>query len=420
MSLKVAVIGAGAAGLTTAWELSKAGCQVDVIEASNGIAEWASFASTGYLGMSGLSAWDFSGLPPLKEGASSLLLPPPWARSVAGLTFLRQRLTHLSVSRQDGIFQACMALAQLNNERIDHFLLTAHQEVESLQGAVVAFRSDAERDAHRPGMERVKRAAVPVKELDSTQTFARDTSVNPGLPLTGSMELPADRVINGRQWLAHVKTDFLKIGGRLHTSHPVAGLTQDGILHVRSGAAEASPQALRFDAVVLCTATASTQLLKPLGIELPMLVLNHCAISAPIRESTHAPTAVWIDARERIVLSRTGQRLRASGGVVVPGQSAQPVFKALYHAVEEWFPGAASLHGDRALVQNWQSSVGHTPDGLPLAGPTRHGRIWVNTGHGGRGWTLAAGAAKLLAELITRQTPSTDAMPYSPQRAMRV
>jgi D-amino-acid dehydrogenase len=150
-----------------------------------------------------------------------------------------------------------------------------------------------------------------------------------------------------------------------------------------------------------------------------MLVLSHCSLSAPIREATHAPSTAWIDADERIVISRTGQRLRASGGVLLPGASPKTVFKSLYRAVEDWFPGAATLHGDKALVQAWQSSVGHTADGLPLVGATQHPRVWVNAGHGGRGWTFAAGASRLLAELITGQTPSIDPSCLAPLRPMR-
>lgn len=420
MALKVAVIGAGAAGLATAWELLTQGCQVEVFEASNGIAEGASFASSGLLGAAALVAWDFAGTPPIKAGNSTLLMPPPWARSLPGMAFLRQRLSKLSAQRQDALFEAGAALAKLNNERIASFLHDTLQEVETGQGAMVAFRSNAERDALLPGLERLKRAQAPVHEFDAAQARALDTGVNAGMVFAGTFATPGDRVINGRQWLAHVKGEILRLGGKVHFNCSVAAITADGGVQMHAAQAGTATDTIRFDAIAVCAATASSALLKPLGVELPMLVLNHCSISAPIREATHAPSSVWIDARDRVILSRTGQRLRASGGgVVLPGGSAQPTFKLLYQAVESWFPGAALLHGDKALVQAWQSSVGHTPDGLPLVGATGHPRIWLNAAHGGRGWTFAAGAAKVLADLMTHQPPALDPAAFSPQRPMR-
>lgn len=421
MALKVAVIGAGAAGLTTAWELLAQGCEVEVFEASNGIAEGASFASSGLLGAAALVAWDFAGTPPVKGGNATLLMPPPWARSVLGMVFLRQRLSQLSVQRQDFLFEAGTALAKLNNERIASFLHNTLQEVETGQGVMVAFRSTAERDALQPGFERLKSAQTAVHEFDAAQARSLDTGVNASMAFTGAFGTPSDRVINGRQWLAHVKGEILRLGGKVHLNCSVVAITADGGVRVRGApVGSVATDTLRFDAIAVCAATASSALLKPLGMELPMLVLNQCSISAPIREATHAPSSVWIDARDRVILSRTGQRLRASGGgVVVPGASAQTIFKLLYQAVESWFPGAALLHGDKALVQAWQSSVGHTPDGLPLVGATGHPRIWLNAAHGGRGWTFAAGAAKLLADLMTRQQPALDPAAFSPQRPMR-
>jgi D-amino-acid dehydrogenase len=412
------VIGAGAAGLATAWELLGQGCKVDVFEANSGIAEGASFASTGFLGAAALVAWDLAGLPPVRPGATASLLPPAWARSVPGMVFWRQRLSQQTTDRQNALFNAAHALAELNAQRIESHLHDSLQEVESTQGAVIAWRTEEQRRLLQAGVERLRQTESPIRELDPLQARALDTAVNPELPFAGAIALPSDRVINGRQWLAHLKNDILQLGGQVHVKARVSGLTTDGVVHMAPVDAEA-PKAKTFDAIVVCAASASTGLLKPLGLELPMLVLNHCALSAPVREATHAPSTVWIDAQERIIISRTGQRLRASGGVLVPGTAPQATFKTLYRAVEDWFPGAATLHGDKALVQTWQASVGHTPDGLPLVGRTAQPRIWVNAAHGGRGWTFAAGAAKLLAELMTGQATSLDPASFAPQRPMR-
>jgi len=418
MTLRVAVIGAGAAGLSTAWELLGHGCTVEVFESNNGIAEGASFASTGLLGASALAAWDFAGPPPVPQGRAASLLPPAWALTVPGMVFWRQRLSHQSTERQDTLFAAAQALAQLTDQCVDTHLHSTLQDIETTAGAVVAWKSESQRQQLSGGVERIRRTPGALRELDPTQARALETAVGPDMVFAGAIALPGDRVINGRQWLARLKHDIVQLGGVVHTRSRVTGLDASGTVHV-SAEDHSGTGSLAFDAVVVCAASDSAALVKPLGIELPMLVLSHCSLSAPIREATHAPSTAWIDADERIVISRTGQRLRASGGTLVPGASPKAVFKSLYRAVEDWFPGATTLHGDKALVQTWQSCVGHTADGLPLVGATHQPRIWVNAGHGGRGWTFAAGASRLLAELITGQTPSIDPSCLAPLRSMR-
>jgi D-amino-acid dehydrogenase len=49
-----------------------------------------------------------------------------------------------------------------------------------------------------------------------------------------------------------------------------------------------------------------------------------------------------------------------------------------------------------------------TPDGPPVIGPTRYSNLYLNTGHGTLGWTMAAGSGRLLADLISGRRPEID------------
>lgn len=418
MSLRVAVIGAGVAGLTTAWELLNDGHRVEVFDANSGIAEGASFASSGCVGTASLVAWDLAGLPPVRSGPVGWLLPPAWARSLGGLSWLGQRMHQQSPQRQEVLFKAALDLARLNQQHIESFNPHLWPEVETGQGVLVLLKSDSDCKFVLPGLKRLKAAEVNWLELDRAATQAAETSLNTEAGLRAAISIPSDFVMNGRQWLTLLKGDMLRMGVQLHMHTQVSALTPEGTFITSH--ADGVRHKHRFDAVVVCAANACTALLEPLGVTLPLWNLDHCSISTPVREMLNAPNKVIMDVEQRVIISRTGLRIRASAGTPLrPGSNAKTVFRDLYKVLETWYPGSAQLHGSQALVQNWRATVAHTPDGLPLVGHTPHAKLWLNTGYGGRGWTLAAGASRLLAELIARRQPSLDPEPFSPLRTMR-
>ncbi len=414
MSLRVAVIGAGVAGVTTAWELLNDGHHVEVFDGNSGMAEGASFASTGCVGPASMSAWDFTGHG--LRASPSTMLPPPWARSLVGMGWLRQRKRHLASDLQNAVFDATHALGQLSVERISHSLKVLHQEVETAPGVLILLGTDEVRKSTRLGLEQLKRVQTPLFELDAGSVRSVEVALNPDRPLVGAIALPGDFVLNGRQWLALLKAEMSRMGAVFHLGCEVSQLTAQGQF-LTSSASGGPPKVLQFDAVVVCAGHNAPKLLKPLGVEWPLLVLNHCSVTAAVREPLNAPASAVIDAQQRIIITRTGQRMRAAAGEpLVPGAPAQAVFRRLYQVMEDWFPGASQLHGANALVQTWQASCTHTPDGLPLVGRTQHARIWMNASHGSRGWTVAPGAARMLADLIAQRAPIAPTTACSPQR----
>jgi D-amino-acid dehydrogenase len=417
MSLRVAVIGAGVAGMTTAWELATEGHEVEIFDMGSAVAEGASFASTGCVGAASLVAWDFSGLDPVKSGVAGMVLPPTWARSIKGMNWLRQRIKSQRPDRLDQSFDAALTLAALTTERMKQSLKQIHTEVETTPSVLVLLRTALEQQSIRGGLDRLQRADVKLSEVDALAAYKLEPALNPDVALASAISIPSDYVLNGRQWLTALKYELTRLGVRLHLRTLISHLTPDGHFNASGVGNAASDQRHRFDAVVLCNGHGATKLLQAMNVELPLMVLNHCSVSAPVRDALNAPETTVIDAQQRILIARTGQRIRAaSGTAVIPGHNAQSVFSKLYQTIEDWFPGATQLHGANALVQSWQHSCDHTPDGLPLVGPSGHSKIWMNIGHGGRGWTFAAGASRLLVDMLTRQAPRTDTTPYSPSR----
>jgi len=71
---------------------------------------------------------------------------------------------------------------------------------------------------------------------------------------------------------------------------------------------------------------------------------------------------------------------------------------------------------DPAAAKPWCGLRPMSADGVPIIGPTPLANLFVNTGHGHLGWTMAAGSGKLLADLLSSVRPALDPAPYAMAR----
>jgi len=165
-------------------------------------------------------------------------------------------------------------------------------------------------------------------------------------------------------------------------------------LHLAGDAA-----AQRFDAAVLCLGAHGAPLLESLGLRLGMVALWGCSLTAPLREHAAAPQGVVIDVARQVSISRLGQRVRVAGGAELGRGHGAPhpaTVRQLHEALDTWFPGSVQ----RAGMQLWRGARPMRPDGLPVLGASSVPGLWLNMGHGGCGWSLASGAARLLADAM--------------------
>lgn len=105
-----------------------------------------------------------------------------------------------------------------------------------------------------------------------------------------------------------------------------------------------------------------------------------------------------------MAITRLGDRIRVGGMPEIAGFSDDlPIArrKTLERSVGDLFEGAGN--GENASV--WTGLRPMTPDGTPIIGATRFGNLYLNTGHGTLGWTMACGAVAILSNLISR-TPT--------------
>jgi len=166
-------------------------------------------------------------------------------------------------------------------------------------------------------------------------------------------------------------------------------------------------ETLKAEAYVIALGSYSPLLTRPIGLDLPVYPAKGYSASIEIADEKLAPEVSLTDEAAKLVFSRLGKRLRVAGTAELAGYSLEvsPArCAAIVRRAAEIFPGAG--HYDRA--QFWTGLRPATPSNVPLIGRTRFPNLYLNTGHGTLGWTLACGSGRALADILSGRKPEVD------------
>jgi D-amino-acid dehydrogenase len=177
----------------------------------------------------------------------------------------------------------------------------------------------------------------------------------------------------------------------------------------RAVAAVAGGKRLEADAFVVSLGSYSPQLLRPLRIAIPVYPLKGYSITIqlPPELAARAPSVSLTDEAHKLVVSRLGDRLRCAGTAELTGYDTSindARCAAIVKRIGRLFPALARAQD----VQYWAGLRPATPDNVPVIGRTRYPNLYLNTGHGTLGWTLAAGSGRALADLVSGRAPEVD------------
>ena len=412
--MNIAVVGAGIIGVTTAYELAVDGHQVTVLERRGAVAEETSFANAGVVAPGAVTPWAAPGMPGKvarhlfsRHAPVRLCLPLTsadigwmwkWWRACTLETYLANRAR-------------MQRLAFYSRERLHRLTDDLKLEYDHTPGYMVLLRSEKDSKLAQPGLQVLRDAGVPFREIDATQARVLEPALNPDTQFLGAVHLPNDEVGNCRQFALLLKTQAQRLGVQFEFNSTVAPLdpTAPSTLRIVSDMAQARQQ--RFDAVVVCGALESATLLRPVGLRLPLAAVHGYSISAPIREPLNAPRSGLMDERYKIAIARLGNRVRVAGSAEIGGSptARRPAaIETLYKVLHDWFPGAAQISNTGAAVQEWKGARPMLPDGPPVLGATGIPGVWINLGHGSSGWALACGSARVVADLMSGRPPDVD------------
>jgi putative membrane protein insertion efficiency factor len=189
-------------------------------------------------------------------------------------------------------------------------------------------------------------------------------------------------------------------GWRLARCHPLGG--------GKVSAVETATGDVSADLFIAALGSFTPELLKPLGLDLPIYPVKGYSITVPIVNEPLAPVSTVMDETYKVAITRLGDRIRAGGMAEIARFSTDlpPNRRAtLEHSVEDLFGGA----GDQKRALFWSGLRPMTPDGTPIISSTRYPNLFVNAGHGTLGWTMSCGSARVLADLVSGVKPEIKA-----------
>lgn len=419
--MRIAIVGAGIIGVTTAWELACDGHEVTVFERRGAAAEEASFANAGVVAPGYVTPWAAPGMP--AKVASYLFSPYApvklaWPLSAADIGWMWKWWRACKLETYLANRARMQRLAFYSRARLHHITEALQLEYDRSAGYMVLLRSDKDSKLVQPGLQVLRDAGVAFREITADEVRRLEPAINPDTGFLGAVHLPDDEVGNCRQFALLLKKDAEARGVRFEFNTTVQRvLPTERALQV---AREDTPRA--FDAMVMCAGLASAALLRPLGLKIPLAAVHGYSISAPIREPLNAPRSALMDERYKVAISRLGNRVRVAGSAEIGGslQTKRPAsIQTLYKVLHDWFPGAAQISNTGAAVQEWKGARPMLPDGPPVLGASGIPGLWLNLGHGSSGWALSCGSARAVADLIAGQAPAVDLEGLGVQRLQR-
>jgi D-amino-acid dehydrogenase len=413
--MRIAVVGAGIIGVTTAFELAVDGHDVTVFERRSAVAEEASFANAGVVAPGYVTPWAAPGMP-AKVARYLFSEHAPvrvsWPLSSADLAWMWKWYRSCDLAGYAANRARMQRLAFYSRTRLhditEHFGL----DYDRSTGYMVMLRTDKDRKIVEPGLQVLRDAGVTFHEIDAQKARAIEPALNVDTAFVGAIHLPQDEVGNCRQFALQLKAECQSRGVHFEFSSMVAPLDPATPGSLRVTNAEGATSQWNFNAVVVCGGVDSAMLLRPVGLDLPLAPVYGYSISAPIREPLNAPRSAIMDERYKVAISRMGNRVRVAGSAEIGGSIAKKrpqSIQTLYKVLHDWFPGAAQLaRSNGAAVQEWKGARPMLPDGPPLLGATGVPGVWINLGHGSSGWALSCGSARVVADLMSGRQPDVD------------
>jgi D-amino-acid dehydrogenase len=414
--VKIVVLGAGVVGVTGAWYLAAAGHEVTVIDRREGAGLETSFANGGQISAGHAEPWARPEVLPkilrwLGRDDAPLLFRPraEWAQWAWGMRFLYE----CRPGRFERHSRTLAGLAAYSRERLRALRAELGLRYEHLERGILQFATDAgDLDAMARHAEAMRKLGVHREVKSAAECLALEPALQDSAdPVLGGVYEPRDESGDAYRFTSELSRIAASRGVAFRFGAAIRALERSG--NAVTGAVLESGETVCGDAYVMSLGSYSPLVLAPLGIRIPVYPLKGYSITLPLGpgEAAAAPSVSLTDEAHKIVISRLGNRLRAAGTAELAGydDAVNPArCSAIVRRIRALFPGLGAI----TMMDRWAGLRPATPSNVPLIGRTGLRNLYLNTGHGTLGWTLACGSAAALADLVSGRPPQV-AFPFA-------
>jgi D-amino-acid dehydrogenase len=407
--LRIVILGAGVIGTTSAWYLAQAGHDVTVLDRQHAAGMETSFANAGQVSPGMSAPWAGPDTPRkaitwlLMRHSPLVVWPLLDPAFVAWVTSFLGNCNATAYARNKG---RMVRLAEYSRDRLRDLRHTTGLTYDDRQrGLLQLFRTQSQADHVTDDTTVLDQLGVPYQIVDRAGCIAHE----PGLAqvadkFVGGLILPGDETGDAHLFTQRLAAMAAAAGVTFRTNTTIRRLRTDA--GTISGV-ETDQGVFTADSYVVALGSHSAKLLREVGIKLNVYPVKGYSITLPVTDDTAAPVSTVMDETFKVAITRLGDRIRVGGTAELAGYSTRlrPARReTLVHSVTDLFPHG----GDISRATFWTGLRPMTPDGPPVIGPTKLKNLWLNTGHGTLGWTMACGSGALLADMLSERRPNIE------------
>jgi len=401
------VLGAGLAGVTTAWYLAAQGRKVKVIDRQPCAANETSYANAGMIAPGHAYTWASPRAPgilwrSLRDKNQALLLRPNlnprmWAWLWQFLQNCSAEKARTNTARKLVMCRYSQAELRMLTQKLDlqYDLLST--------GALYVYRDEAIFQKGLANMQVLVDGGVPLRGVTHDEAITREPALAHAR-FAGAILSPADESGDARMFTRHLFTQCEAAGVEFLMDTPIQRIEAEGD---RIRGVHTSRGVIQGDDYVLALGCDSPLLSHALGYRLPVYPVKGYSVTFPIDETHEAPSMCGVDEQALVAWARYGNRLRLTATAEFTGydRSHKPAdFEPMLKVARQLFPNGA----DYSRPDYWAGLRPMTPEGTPILGKSRHRNLYLNTGHGHMGWTMACGTARVVTDIMQGKKPEID------------
>ncbi|EGJ64050.1 D-amino acid dehydrogenase small subunit [Acinetobacter baumannii 6013113] len=400
MEMRVIVLGSGVIGVASAYYLARQGAEVTVLDRQSGPAEETSFGNAGQISPGFSTPWAAPGIP-FKAVKWMFQHHAPLAINLDGsmwqLQWMAQMLKNCNPQSYAVNKERMMRVAEYSRDCLRELRKDTGIHYENrAKGTLQLFRKEAQMEAVQRDISVLEECGVSYELLNGNELGRVEPALaNAQDKLVGGLHLPNDETGDCYLFTNALAQIAKELGVNFQFNQNVEKLIVEGD---QIKGVQVNGKVLTADRYVLAFGSYSRDFLKPLDLQLPVYPVKGYSLTIPIVDPAFAPQSTVLDETYKIAITRFDQRIRVGGMAELSGFNLglnEDRRATLQMVTQDLFPG-----GDMAQASFWTGLRPMTPDSTPIIGATRFKNLFLNTGHGTLGWTMACGSGKLISDIV--------------------
>lgn len=413
--MRVLVLGSGVIGVTSAYYLALKGFDVTVVDRQPAVGLETSFANAGQISPGYSAPWAGPGVPLkafqwLFQRYAPLSMRPDLSRWQ--LQWMSQFLKNCSLERYTLNKSRMVRLAEYSRDCLRELRAdTGIQYEQRSRGTLQVFRTQKQLDVEFKDITVLSEMGVPFQHVDPDGcALIEPALIHVKDQLLGGLHLPDDETGDCQLFTTRLAALAQTMGVKFRQEATINRLiTQQNLLSGVEIKTTHGVENLDADHYVVALGSYSRELMLSLGLNLPVYPVKGYSLTVPIINSDAAPVSTVMDETYKVAITRFDQRIRVGGMAELAGfdLTLNPRRRL---TLEKVLSGLFPQAGDVSQASFWTGLRPMTPDGTPIIGQANsmYPNVWLNTGHGTLGWTMACGSGQVLADLIAQDKPAIE------------